>query len=98
MFCRLSPPRRTHQLRRWPGPKAVGKVERVRESAAKTSTEMAYYLLSAPLSPERLNEIVRSHWGVENQPHWRLDVVMKEDQDRACWTAAINHSRCGEPD
>jgi predicted transposase YbfD/YdcC len=83
MFCRLSPPPRTHQLRRWPGLKAVGKVERVRESAAKTSAEMAYYLLSAPLSPERLNEIVRSHWGVENQPYWRLDVVMKEeDQDR----------------
>jgi predicted transposase YbfD/YdcC len=67
---------------RWPGLKAIGKVERVRESAAKTSTEMAYYLLSVPLSPERLNEIVRSHWGVENQLHWRLDVVMNEDQDR----------------
>jgi predicted transposase YbfD/YdcC len=67
---------------RWPGLKAIGKVERVRESAAKTSTEMAYYLLSAPLSPERLNEVVRSHWGVENQLHWRLDVVMNEDQDR----------------
>jgi predicted transposase YbfD/YdcC len=29
-----------------------------------------------------LNEVVRSHWGVENQLHWRLDVVMNEDQDR----------------
>jgi predicted transposase YbfD/YdcC len=67
---------------RWPGLKAIGKVERVRESAAKTTTEMAYYLLSTPLSPERLNEVVRSHWGVENQLHWRLDVVMNEDQDR----------------
>jgi predicted transposase YbfD/YdcC len=43
---------------------------------------MAYYLLSTPLSPERFNEVVRSHWGVENQLHWRLDVVMNEDQDR----------------
>jgi predicted transposase YbfD/YdcC len=34
------------------------------------------------LSPERLNEVVRSHWGVENRLHWRLDVVMNEDQDR----------------
>ena len=24
----------------------------------------------------------RSHWGVENRLHWRLDVVMNEDQDR----------------
>jgi len=34
------------------------------------------------LSGERFNEVVRSHWGVENRLHWRLDVVMNEDQDR----------------
>jgi len=28
------------------------------------------------------NEVVRQHWGVENRLHWRLDVVMNEDQDR----------------
>jgi predicted transposase YbfD/YdcC len=66
----------------WPGLKAIGKVHRVREMAGKITTETAYYLLSTPLSPERLNEVVRSHWGVENQLHWRLDVVMNEDQDR----------------
>jgi predicted transposase YbfD/YdcC len=66
----------------WPGLAAVGKVVRTRETATKTSTETAYYLLSAALSPERFNNVVRSHWGVENQLHWRLDVVMNEDQDR----------------
>lgn len=67
---------------RWPGLVAVGKVVRMRETKAKTTTETAYYLLSAALSPERFNEVVRSHWGVENRLHWRLDVVMNEDQDR----------------
>jgi len=67
----------------WPGLIAVGKVARIRETPDKTTTETAYYLLSAPLSPERFNEIVRSHWGVENRLHWRLDVVMNEDQDRS---------------
>jgi predicted transposase YbfD/YdcC len=38
--------------------------------------------LSAVLTPERFNEVVRQHWGVENRLHWRLDVVMNEDQDR----------------
>ena len=66
----------------WPGLAAVGKVRRVRETAAGTTAETAYYLLSAALTPERLNEVARSHWGVENQLHWRLDVVMNEDQDR----------------
>ena len=70
----------THQ---WPGLAAIGKVERSRESAGKTTFETAYYLLSAPLTPERFNEVVRSHWGVENRLHWRLDVIMNEDQDRS---------------
>ena len=66
----------------WPGLAAIGKIVRTRETAAKTTTETAYYLLSMALSGERLNEVVRSHWGVENRLHWRLDVVMNEDQDR----------------
>ena len=66
----------------WPGLTAIGKVVRIRETADKTTTETAYYLLSAALSPERFNEVVRQHWGVENRLHWRLDVVMNEDQDR----------------
>ena len=66
----------------WPGLAAIGKVERIRETAEKTSAETAYYLLSTALSPERFNEVVRQHWGVENRLHWRLDVVMNEDQDR----------------
>jgi predicted transposase YbfD/YdcC len=67
---------------RWPGLKAIGKVVRVRETVDKTTTETAYYLLSRVLSPERFNQVVRQHWGVENSLHWRLDVVMNEDQDR----------------
>src|SRR5487761_1757589 len=67
---------------RWPGLKAIGKVVRRRETADKTTTETAYYLLSRVLSPERFNQVVRQHWGVENSLHWRLDVVMNEDQDR----------------
>jgi len=66
----------------WPGLAAIGKVERIRETPEKTSAETAYYLLSTALSPERFNEVVRQHWGVENRLHWRLDVVMNEDQDR----------------
>jgi len=66
----------------WPGLKAIGKVERIRETPAKTSAETAYYLLSTNPSPARLNDVARSHWGVENSLHWRLDVTMNEDQDR----------------
>jgi predicted transposase YbfD/YdcC len=66
----------------WPGLKAIGKVVRTREIGAKTTTETAYYLLSAPISPERFGQVVRAHWAVENSLHWMLDVTMNEDQAR----------------
>jgi predicted transposase YbfD/YdcC len=67
---------------RWPALAAIGRVVRVREADGKTTSETAYYLLSQALSPDRLNTVVRSHWQIENRLHWRLDVVMNEDQDR----------------
>ena len=67
----------------WPGLAAIGKLVRSREIAGKTTTETAYYLLSTPLTSERFSQVARSHWGIENQLHWRLDVVMNEDQDRS---------------
>jgi len=66
----------------WPGLAAIAKVERSREEADKTTDETAYYLLSTALTGDRLLEVVRAHWGVENRLHWRLDVVMNEDQQR----------------
>ncbi len=29
--------------------------------------------------PERLLELSRAHWAIENQLHWRRDVTMQED-------------------
>jgi predicted transposase YbfD/YdcC len=66
----------------WPGLVAIAKVARTRETKTKATSETAYYLLSSALTPKRCNEVVRSHWGVENRLHWRLDVTMNEDQDR----------------
>jgi len=66
----------------WPGLKAIGKVTRTREINRKATTETAYYLLSTTMTPERLGQIVRAHWGVENSLHWVLDVTMNEDQAR----------------
>ena len=72
---------------RWPGLAAVGRVLRTRQTKVKavrqTTTETAYYLLSAPLSAAGLGAVVRSHWGVENRLHWTLNVVMNEDRARS---------------
>jgi predicted transposase YbfD/YdcC len=41
-----------------------------------------FYLLSQAYTPERFNAIMRSHWGIENQLHWVLDVILDEDHAR----------------
>ena len=71
-----------HDAHKWPGLEAVGKVVASREIGGRTTTETRYYLLSKAFAPERFNAIVRSHWSIENQLHWVLDVVFNEDQAR----------------
>jgi predicted transposase YbfD/YdcC len=41
-----------------------------------------YYILSRFISGKKFAEAVRSHWGIENQLHWQLDVTFGEDQCR----------------
>jgi predicted transposase YbfD/YdcC len=67
----------------WEGLRSVGVVEAVREINGRTSTERRYYMSSLPLDAERFAKAVRGHWGIENQLHWRLDVLFGEDQSRA---------------
>ena len=70
---------RKHQ---WPGLKPIGKAVREGEGAEKTTTEMGYYLVCRALTPAPFNEVARQQWDVENYLHWRLDVLMNEDQHR----------------
>jgi predicted transposase YbfD/YdcC len=67
----------------WPGLGALGRVVARREVVGgKTAVETRYYLLSTALSPDRFNQVVRMHWGIENGLPWVLDVVLNEDGAR----------------
>ena len=46
-----------------------------------------YYVLSKYIPAKRFLQVVRSHWSIENQLHWVLDVVFGED---ACRTRKDN--------
>jgi predicted transposase YbfD/YdcC len=68
----------------FPGVAALGRVtSRRRPRGGKTSLVVRYYLLSAGLSAKMLLHTVRSRWSIENQLHWLLDVVLREDANRA---------------
>ena len=66
----------------WPGLKAVGRIEAVRERKGKEERSVRHFIMSAEISPERLLELVRRHWKIKNGLHWVLDVVMDEDRMR----------------
>ena len=66
----------------WKGIKSLVKVtsERTDKQRGKYSKEVRYYISSLTANANRFNQIVRQHWRVENNLHWVLDVVFKEDQ------------------
>jgi predicted transposase YbfD/YdcC len=67
----------------FPGLAALGRIESDRVCAdAKPCHTVHYVALSQPLAPQRLLEVVRAHWGVENHLHRQLDVVFHEDGAR----------------
>lgn len=59
----------------------------------KTSVETRYYITSQNLTAQQANEIVRGHWKIENNLHWVLDAVFREDDSRKrLGNAAANFS------
>jgi predicted transposase YbfD/YdcC len=64
----------------WVGLKSIGMVESARTVNGKTSIEQRYYLLSINSDVQRFAQAVRSHWSIENQLHWVLDVSFSEDK------------------
>jgi predicted transposase YbfD/YdcC len=68
----------------FPGLAAIGRIEAERTTAGgKTTLETRYVALSRRLRPRKMLEVVRTHWTVENQLHWTLDVVFDEDDARS---------------
>jgi len=64
---------------KWSHIKTVVCVEAERHVDDKVTTESRYYISSLNLNAERLNSIIRNHWGVENSLHWTLDMTFNED-------------------
>ena len=62
--------------------KTIVMIESIREIADKVSMERRYYITSMEPDAERINQSIRSHWSIENQLHWVMDVTMGEDDSR----------------
>ena len=50
-----------------------------------------YYIIDYPIEINGLEEVIRDHWNIECGLHWRLDVIMNEDNSRNRIKNSINN-------
>lgn len=67
----------------WKDLKALIEVKSTRTVKGVTTEELRYYISSKSMKVKEANDSIRSHWGIENQLHWVLDVLFNDDGCRA---------------
>ena len=65
----------------WHGLRSLVCVEshRMDNNSGGSSVERRYYLPSHKPDAEKLQQMIRQHWAIENSCHWELDVLWDED-------------------
>jgi len=67
----------------FPDIQAVGRIDSWRALPGRAAKhKVRYFLASCPLPARKMLEIVRTHWSIENNLHWVLDVLFAEDACR----------------
>lgn len=80
---------------KWSMVKSIIAVVRDRVCGGKGSYETSYYVCTEHLSLELAAKASRAHWHIENQQHWALDVIFKEDEQQIhAGDSALNMACC----
>ena len=66
----------------WPGLNGIVIVESAREVDGKIASETRFYITSLCLLVHLIGPIVRDHWSVENNLHWIMDMIFRDDECR----------------
>jgi predicted transposase YbfD/YdcC len=71
---------RKHQI--WKGLRSVVRIVSQRIFGEKIETQTRYFISSLPADAKTILKVKRSHWKIENQLHWVLDMAFREDESR----------------
>ena len=66
----------------WPGLNGIVMVESRREIDGEIEQQTRFYITSPRLRAAQLSLIVRSHWAIENNLHWVMDMIFRDDECR----------------
>jgi predicted transposase YbfD/YdcC len=66
----------------WKKLNVIGMCYSERTVDGQTSEELRYFIGSRVMSARHYGDAVRGHWRIENNQHWRLDVIFREDDSR----------------
>ena len=66
----------------WSGLKSIVRMIAKREMGEKVETQISYFISSLPADAKTILKAKRSHWKIENQLHWVLDIAFREDESR----------------
>jgi predicted transposase YbfD/YdcC len=66
----------------WSNLETIVMIQSERHIGSQVSRETRYFITSLANDAKRILEAKRSHWGIENELHWVLDVAFREDDCR----------------
>jgi predicted transposase YbfD/YdcC len=69
-------------VQNWTGLRSIAMVVCTRIIENKQTNYVRYYISSLTGNAERILQVVRKHWAIENELHWVLDVALNEDRSR----------------
>jgi predicted transposase YbfD/YdcC len=66
----------------WQDLLSIAMVQSVRRIGEERTTTRRYFISSLESNAKLMLHAVRSHWGIENNVHWILDITFREDDSR----------------
>ncbi len=81
-YVQMPVPKDLQTLELWKGLKSIGMATLVCVRDGKETTDTRYYISSLQVGVKQFARAVRSHWGIENDCHWSLDMIYRDDESR----------------